>query len=324
MSSEYEVIDHSQISHMNLFIVNMIYRNAHYHNDLEFGLILKGTLSINSNHKTYLFHEGDIFLINPYDMHEISSDINGCQILSLQVSRKIISSYSPGIQHLFFLTPEIKDCIPEQQYHLVYNLLLELSYTYLLKSPNYEFKVMSMLNMIFYSIFTFMPSKVLSQEEQQTLSFRTNRLRQITNYIEDHYSQKLLLSDIAKMENLSLTYLSHFFKDSLGMTFQSYLNNIRFEHAVQLIDTTSKKILDISLESGFSDVRYLNKLFILHYGCSPKEYQKNRQTKQNKKDMPANSLQMILSSDKSLHLLKSNRNSLESVLANYSLWDFYA
>ena len=36
-------------------------------------------------------------------------------------------------------------------------------------------------------------------------------MRKITHYIDEHYSEKLLLSDIARKEDLSLTYLSHFF-----------------------------------------------------------------------------------------------------------------
>ncbi|MCI8744595.1 MAG: AraC family transcriptional regulator [Lachnospiraceae bacterium] len=33
---------------------------------------------------------------------------------------------------------------------------------------------------------------------------------------------------------------------------------------------TNLNLLDISLESGFSDIKYLNKAFAKQYGCSPK------------------------------------------------------
>ena len=46
-------------------------------------------------------------------------------------------------------------------------------------------------------------------------------MRKITHYIDEHYSEKLLLSDIARKEDLSLTYLSHFFKDYLDFPFRN-------------------------------------------------------------------------------------------------------
>jgi len=71
----------------------------------------------------------------------------------------------------------------------------------------------------------------LSEDERTARQHKTERLRRILNYIDENYSDKVLLSEIAKRENLSMTYLSHFIKDNLNQTFQEYLNNIRFSHA---------------------------------------------------------------------------------------------
>ena len=68
-------------------------------------------------------------------------------------------------------------------------------------------------------------------------------MRKITHYIDEHYSEKLLLSDIARKEDLSLTYLSHFFKDYLGLPFQEYLAKIRCEKARQLLLLTGLPIV---------------------------------------------------------------------------------
>ena len=47
---------------------------------------------------------------------------------------------------------------------------------------------------------------------------------------------------------------------------------LRCEKARQLLLLTSLNLLDISLESGFSDIKYLNKAFVRQYGYSPREY----------------------------------------------------
>lgn len=63
-------------------------------------------------------------------------------------------------------------------------------------------------------------------------------MQNITQYIDEHYSEKLLLSDIAEHENMDLYYLSHFFKDNFGMSFQNYLLKIRCERARHLLILT--------------------------------------------------------------------------------------
>ena len=65
--------------------------------------------------------------------------------------------------------------------------------------------------------------QLLSDKEKNASQSKASRMRKITHYIDEHYSEKLLLSDIARKEDLSLTYLSHFFKDYLGLPFQEYL-----------------------------------------------------------------------------------------------------
>lgn len=88
------------------------------------------------------------------------------------------------------------------------------------------------------------------------------------------YPQKLLLSDIAKELELSLYYLSHFFKANFGISFQDYLARIRSEKARQLLLLTRQSLLDISISAGFSDPKYFNASFKKQYGCTPKEYRR--------------------------------------------------
>lgn len=159
------------------------------------------------------------------------------------------------------------------------------------------------MNQIMYELLQHVPYKILTSEEQATLSSRIGRLNRVINYVDENYNRKLLLQEIADSEQLSLTYLSHFIKEQLGMPFQSYLNHVRLEHAVSLLETTDLSLIDICLESGFSDTRYLNKLFYMRYGCTPKLYRNNSQKKQADKNHFVSSLQRILSPEESLEVL---------------------
>lgn len=106
-------------------------------------------------------------------------------------------------------------------------------------------------------------------------------MQNILNHIEKHYTEKLLLSDISKLEGLSLHYLSHLFKKTLGISFQSYMKQLRFEKALNLLTETDSSILDICIASGFSDIKYLNQLSDEYFGCTPGQYRRRLREKQN-------------------------------------------
>ena len=82
---------------------------------------------------------------------------------------------------------------------------------------------------------------------------------------------KITLEELAKRENVTKTYLSHFIHDNLNMTFQEYVSSMRFERALKLIRNTSMCLTDISVVSGFSDVKYLSRMLEKHFGKSAQE-----------------------------------------------------
>ncbi len=117
-----------------------------------------------------------------------------------------------------------------------------------------------------------MPSEPLTSKEVDNRRKNAERLKRIINYIDSHLGDKISQSEIAKNEGVTTTHLSHLFKEGLGINFQDYLNERRLERAIQLMRSSSKGMIDISYESGFSDPKYMSRLFQKRFGCSPKEF----------------------------------------------------
>ena len=61
----------------------------------------------------------------------------------------------------------------------------------------------------------------------------------------------LLLDELAGREGLSVSYLSHFFRDNLTRTFQDYLAGLRCERARRLLAEPGCSLLDASVGSAF-------------------------------------------------------------------------
>ena len=112
----------------------------------------------------------------------------------------------------------------------------------------------------------------MNDDELRIYDFRMNRMQRITDYIEEHISEKLLLTDLADRENLTLNYISHFFKANFGMPFQTYVQHLRCRKAASLLIETDATPTDISIQCGFSALKYMNQSFRVLFGCKPAEY----------------------------------------------------
>lgn len=323
MSKEYEIISHNQFKYLNVFLVRLSSRSPHIHRDLELGLILEGQVTVQCGTKIQALATGDIYLINPLDPHEFHSNGAGALVLSIQLAPQCLDAFVGDSPNIFFLChPKLRTSYQDStQYMLLCALCIDLAYHYFSHDKNYKFHCASLAAQLYCHLVTSLPNRIISPEDYQSMKQKSDRILSITKYIDDNFTHKLLLEDIAEQEHLSLHYLSHLFRDSLGISFQNYLMEKRFEYAFYLISTTNKKILDISISSGFSDVRYLNRIFLERVGCTPKEYRKNTQSIKPQNESSMQSSQYFYSQEKSVALITSAREKIMLELSRLSLSD---
>ena len=306
--NEYELIEHSDLADVKLFLVDLAYRNLHMHNDFELCLLLHGELEVNVQCTTYLFSTNDLILFNPKQPHELRTQANSRSlILSLQFSPRFCARYYPKVRNIEFSGINISRQSSTAAADAIRHQLLDLARLYFQDGDHYELQVYAKMNSLLHSLVTKFTWRLLSEGEKAQKATLSDRLNRILDDIEQHYTDKILLSDIATRESLSMTYLSHLFKDQLGLTFQEYVSQRRFDEARSLVERTDMNLTDISLASGFSDSRYLNKVFQRQLGCTPAEY-RNRITRQ-RPEMAVQSghaVQRILSRAESLQQVASN------------------
>ena len=303
MIGEFEFIDYSKFKHLNVFLVELKYRTPHFHHHIEMGLVLRGRLNIKKGESNFLLEENDVFILNPREPHELFAKDNNVLILAVQVSNKMFASYYPEIKNIYFTELNLRHVISEEKYNHLLTLMKELAFSYFKQEELYEFQCAVSINQILLFLMNNAPYKFISDSQQAVIHRHIDRLNRIINYVEENFNRKLLLREVAEKEQLSLTYLSNFIKMHLGMSFQEYLNRTRLDHAVHLIEDTELSIHEISMESGFSDVRYLNKFFILRYGYLPKEHRRQHRSAHKRKAQHSASLQHFIPYEDAVLLL---------------------
>lgn len=305
---EYEVISHNH-SRFRVFLVNLLYRTPHIHKDYEISLLLDGEITITTPDGIFHLCKKDIFVVNPFQSHEISSDSTSL-ILSVQIPPSFFSAYYPQIENIEFDTLVFSSEERPAVCQSFRSILFDVAVSFFTNEEFCEIKCAMLLNQLFYLLLQNGTHHTIPEREKEASRQKGDRMRKIMHFIDAHYNEKLLLSDIATMEKLDLYYLSHFFKECFGLSFQNYLMKIRCEHARQLLLLTDYSLLDISMRCGFSDPKYFNKGFLDQYGCSPKEYRKsfqNARLEQQQRSML--STQEFLSENASLVLLGKYQES---------------
>lgn len=107
------------------------------------------------------------------------------------------------------------------------------------------------------------------------------RLNEIANYVYTNYKSDIRLADLAEQLYLSPAYLSKYIKTRLHMNFVDYVNSIRLFHAVAEIRNSEKKITNIAIDNGFSNLTAFNHAFKKFYDMTPSEFRaKEKEKKQ--------------------------------------------
>ena len=96
-------------------------------------------------------------------------------------------------------------------------------------------------------------------------------------YIKEHYNENLSVPEVAQLFALSPSYFRYLFKSITMQNFVEYLNNIRIVKACELLCTTNKRVLDISSDTGFNNIKHFNEVFRSTTGLTPLQYRKHNQ-----------------------------------------------
>lgn len=138
----------------------------------------------------------------------------------------------------------------------------------------YEFLIRSKLSDFWLLLYTI--TEEIRKESGSSNPADELRIKQMIQYIEEHYGNKVLLEDIASAAGVSGRECSRCFSRTVKMSPIDYLNRYRVRMAAGRIVETGDPIGLIAEECGFTSDSYFGKMFKSIMGCSPRDYRKNR------------------------------------------------
>lgn len=107
---------------------------------------------------------------------------------------------------------------------------------------------------------------------------KEGELRQrIVDYIGENFkNQDLSMEKMATDFDMSYYHLSRLFNEYMQMNFATYLTGIRLEYSRELLCSTSLKVEQVAVKSGFLQSGSFVRAFKKYYGITPGKYRENK------------------------------------------------
>ena len=265
--NELEIIRHSRISGMTVFLNTVDYRTPHFHPEWELIWLLDNPMTVSGGGGSFRAEKGDLLLFQPSEPHELHKVEENCTFLCLQVSPELLRLENDLVVEPILLNPFLGE-----QAGALRSTLLAVAQAYLNREQFSNLFCVGQACLIFHQILNAVPVRAITREERISQEKRNKRLTSLIRFVDENYMHKIRLSDFAEAEGFSMSYLSHFIKSTLNQSFQEYVNSVRVNCACKLISGGEEKLTAVCMASGFSDYRYFSAAFKRQFGMTPEQY----------------------------------------------------
>lgn len=232
---------------------------SHIHYHFEIIMLTEGEMTVTVGSNEYILTPGKAVLVFPNQIHSLTSGKN---------SNHVLCVFTPKLVNHFFKSKQ--RTLPEKNIFEIPSYCTEML-TQLDEKDNLS-KVKGMLY-ILCGIFDEQTSFVESKREEES-----QLLYKIFSFIDNHFQDDCSLELLASEMSYSYAYISKYFKKTVGMSYNSYVNYYRISEVCYRLDNTENSILEISDECGFKSLRSMNRNFKNQMNITPAEYRKRAVT----------------------------------------------
>jgi len=252
------------------------YSDWHYHEEVEFLLILQGEMTAFNREERMVLREGDIALFGSSEPHTTmqSTDGDTSQLVfqidlrnywdtstlnNMQMFSEVIRPLS-SLNYIYRENREVRDHTAA----LILDIYREMNECTL----GYELAVSSRIKAMLLLLLRNDTRKVLNMNDNRLIG----KLRPAVDYVEANLSEKLSVAEISGRLNMSYTHFIKTFKKAVGMSFTDFVVYKRIKKAEQLLLTSDASIAEVAVSVGISNLGHFYDMFRRMNGCSPKQF----------------------------------------------------
>jgi len=255
----------------------------HWHEEMEITLIQDGTSDYKVGQEVFKANAGDIILIPPYCTHS-ACEIPGKTMISDSIvfHPDYLGANNQDFSATNYLRPMAEGQLQMQEvirdgdtgYKEIKGSFLRALDCFKKKPPFYEMLLKEDLLHILILLFSY--GYIRESGDSHITSENRRHIKSALEYINDHYSEKISVAEMAQLAGFSESYFMSLFRQYVGMSCIQYVNLYRIQKAAHALEETTKSVSEIAMIHGFDNISYFNLQFRRTFGMTPREFRSNR------------------------------------------------
>lgn len=254
---------------------------GHWHEDLEFIVILQGKMAYSVNGNDYLLEEGQGIFVNSRQFHYGHSfQQMDCDFLCIILPLTLLNP--PAAVKDTYITPLLESnhypfCILNPIISAHMRVLEQLKSILILcqkQEPAFELELEGIIFSLWKLLYEDFVKKTDEKAPEESLYL--DELRHMVSFIQNHYSEKIMLEQIAAAGNICRSGCCKLFQNVLHTSPIAYVINYRIHKSIDLLLYSKLTVTEIAYYCGFSNTSYYIKVFKRATGLSPLEYRRSK------------------------------------------------
>ncbi len=249
-------------------------RSPHSHAEIELMYIVKGEGITKVNHKEYPLMPGTLVVYEPNIIHQETFKTNAPTPVFYHIKFDELSVAGLPTNHL--LPKDFSVTIEAKEYQ---QLCQNLFSTMFLEARKEEIGYIQVLDSLLRTIILLTLRIVsLNQPSLSMAESEDSLISQIQYYLSQNFNQKISMEAVADKFFISSYYLSHLFKNKIGIPPTVYITQIRINRACRYLNQTDMTIADIAFAVGYPSQSNFQTQFKKYKGISPSQYRNHYKT----------------------------------------------
>lgn len=247
----------------------------HWHEEIEIIYIKEGKGIISVDLEKRVLTAPALVFVRPGQLHSIAQyERESMEYVNYIFHPRLLKSHDDDVFDQQYLTPLFDGTIQypvfiKEQSPVFFSLCAPLLGCEETESP---LMVKSCLFYLCSRMQEFFPERSGSMVRRESME----RIKTVLIYMQEHYKENITVTDAAAQVDLSENHFMRFFKQTLGVSFVTYLKNYRLTKAEEMLHATDASILDIAQDNGFQNVSYFIREFKNKYGDTPLKYRRQK------------------------------------------------
>lgn len=245
-------------------------RHKHYHDNHQLLYIVDGEAEISVGEDSASVCGGTLLIFSRFEEHSVAVKKTPYRRYSVRISPEILNK--PENELLFSLLVNraegfCRAVAAREHAPLVESLFARFVSEYTSDAFFREEMLEALLKELLIVICRTIPEEMLPERDE-----RARLVYRLQKRLETGYREGITLSGLAAEYHVSVSHLSHIFKEITGGSVMEYLFACRLLAAKKYLATTDMPIGEVVSACGFSDSSNFSRIFKERTGMTPREF----------------------------------------------------